>query len=107
MTLEYFRLVDRLVAPWVPGPWQHRIVARRFQGDQPRALGQGGRGHYAFSGEAAPASADTWDRTWLSDGDPERDAYEALVRIYALFGLDVATNHEVTGDRVPEEQWRS
>ncbi|MEU5298963.1 AlbA family DNA-binding domain-containing protein [Streptomyces umbrinus] len=100
MTLEYFRLADKLVVPRVPGRWQHRIVARRFAGDRPRGLG--GRGFEALFSEISPASADSWAQSWPANGDPERDAYEALVRIYTLFGLDVSSNPDVDGNRVPE-----
>ncbi|WP_167455505.1 AlbA family DNA-binding domain-containing protein [Streptomyces tirandamycinicus] len=107
MTLEYFRIADRLVAPRVAGPWQHRVVTRRFQGDRPRSLGPGGSGLQAFLSDASAASADSWDQSWPADGDPERDAYEALVRVYALFGLDVSTNPDVDSDRVSEERLRA
>jgi hypothetical protein len=107
MTLEYFRLADELVAPQVPGPWRHRIAARRFQGDQPRTLGRGSTGPMSFLSDASPASADTWDQSWAAVGDPERDAYEALCRIYALFGVDVASNPDVQDDRVPVQRFRN
>jgi hypothetical protein len=55
MTLEYFRLADELVVPRVPGPWRHRIVARRFQGDQPRTLGPGSTRPDFFLSDASPA----------------------------------------------------
>jgi hypothetical protein len=106
MTLEYFRLADKLVAPRVPGPWRHRIVARRFQGNEPRALGPGGSGVQSFLSDALTASADTWDQSWAGNGDSERDAYEALERFYALFGVDIAANPDVEGNRVPEERLR-
>lgn len=104
---EYFRLADNLVAPRVPGAWHHRIVARRFAGDQPRLLGPGGTSGSLFLSDATPASADTWDRSWTAIGDPERDAFEALHLIYALFGVDVASNPDVDGDRVSVQRFRA
>ncbi|MFF3378078.1 helix-turn-helix domain-containing protein [Streptomyces sp. NPDC002680] len=104
MTLEYFRLADKLVVPRVAGPWRHRIVVRRFGGEQPRVLAPGGGTMQSFLSDASPPSADTWDQSWVANGDPERDAYEALERFYTLFGVDVATNPYVEGDRVVEER---
>jgi hypothetical protein len=107
MTLEYFRLADRLVIPRVSGPWRHRIVVHRFGGEEPRFLAPGGGMMQSFLSDAAPASDDTWDRSWVANGDPERDAYEALERFYTLFGVDVATNPDVEGDRVVEARLRA
>ncbi|MFJ2907346.1 helix-turn-helix domain-containing protein [Streptomyces sp. NPDC087212] len=106
MTLEYFSLADKLIVPRVPGPWRHRIVVRRFGGEQPRALGPGA-GLQGFASDAALASEGTWDQPWVANGDQERDAYEALERFYTLFGVDVATNPDVKGDRVVEERLRA
>ncbi|MFD9329878.1 hypothetical protein [Streptomyces sp. NPDC060065] len=47
-----------------------------------------------------PATSDSWNYSWQALGDPERDAYEALSRIYPLFGLDVTGNPFVDADRV-------
>lgn len=101
LTLEYFRLADELVVPRVPGAWRHRVLARRFEGEQPRTLGPGGVRPDRFLTDAAPASADSWEQSWRAAGDPERDAFEALRRIYALFGLDVTTNPDVEDDKIP------
>ena len=46
------------------------------------------------------ATSDDWNHSWQALGDPERDAYEALRHIYALFGLDVTVNPFVDADRV-------
>lgn len=107
MTLEYFRLADGVVVPQMPGLWRHRIVARRFQGEQPRTLGPGSTGPTSFLSSASLASADTWEQSWAAVGDPERDAYEALCRIYALFGLDVAANPDVQNGRVSVQRFRN
>jgi hypothetical protein len=100
MTLEYFRLADELVLPRLSGAWRHRVVARRFQGEQPRVLGPGGTSPMVFLSDGSPASSDSWDRSWPAVGDPERDAFEALRMIYTLFGVDVTTNPDVENDRV-------
>ncbi|GGL55205.1 AlbA family DNA-binding domain-containing protein [Planomonospora parontospora] len=107
MTLEYFRLADQVVVPRVPGTWRHRISARRFAGDRPRRLGPGGTGASSFLSDGSPASMDVWDRSWPALADPERDAYEALRNIYALFGVDVDTNPDVDGGRVLTQHFRT
>lgn len=106
MTLEYFRIADDVVAPQLQSPAEHRIFARRFQGNSPRSLGPGREFSTLFLSEARLASADMWDRSWRSLGDPERDAYEALRMVYALFGLDVGTNADVKDQRVPASAFR-
>ncbi|GAA4083109.1 AlbA family DNA-binding domain-containing protein [Nonomuraea soli] len=102
LTLEYFRLADNVVMTKVPGQWRHRVVARRFRTEEKTlTLAPGIDLANTFRSDAQPASSSSWNKSWAAVGDPERDAYEALSRIYALFGVDVATNHLVNGDRVP------
>ncbi|MDI1466291.1 ATP-binding protein [Catellatospora sp. KI3] len=106
MTLEYFRIADDLIKPRVTGAVEHRIVARRFRGDEPRLLGAANFPLHMMISDAQPASADTLDLSWPAVGDPERDAYEALLRVYGLFGLDVGINRDVEDDRVPMSRFR-
>jgi hypothetical protein len=56
------------------------------------SLGRGDIPSFPFTGFVRPASADSWDEAWLATGDPERDAYIALDRLYALFGLVASDN---------------
>jgi hypothetical protein len=101
MTLEYFRLVDTHIVPRAKGPWRHRIRAQRFQQPTTITLGSGGGNpHFPSYGEVRRASAQDWDRSWTAVGDPERDAYEALRHIYALFGLPPTANPFVQENRV-------
>lgn len=102
MTLEYFRLADGVLQPLAPGSWRHRIIARRFAGEHPRTLGKL-NGPWFF-GAAQPASEDTWEQEWTAIGDPERDAYEALSRLYVLFGLDTEANPYIDEDRVSTDK---
>lgn len=57
-----------------------------------------------YRGEAQPAMRDDWNRSWSGTGDPERDAHEALARLYALFGIDLSANPYVTGQRIDTAQ---
>ncbi|MFD7646043.1 helix-turn-helix domain-containing protein [Streptomyces albidoflavus] len=100
ITLEYFRLVDRHVLPLVDGSWTHRIVASDFTQSPGCVLAAGDDPAFPLRGAPQPATSDDWNHSWQALGDPERDAYEALRHIYALFGLDVPVNPFVDGDRV-------
>jgi hypothetical protein len=100
ITLEYFRLVDQHVLPLVDSTWTHRIVASDFTRPPARTLAPGDDPSFPLRGSPQPATSDIWNYNWQTLGDPERDAYEALSRIYALFGLDVTANPFVEADRV-------
>jgi hypothetical protein len=100
LTLEYFRLVDRHILPLVDGPWTHRIVAVDFKREPARSLVSGDDRRPVFAGDGRPATSDDWNHAWQASGDPERDAYEALRRLYPLFGLDVTVNPFVDGHTV-------
>ncbi|MGX4694419.1 AlbA family DNA-binding domain-containing protein [Streptomyces sp. JNUCC 63] len=100
ITLEYFRLVDQHVLSLVDGPWTHRIVASDFTQSPGCALAPGDDQAFPFLGSPQLATSDNWNHSWKALGDPERDAYEALRHIYALFGLDVTANPFVDEDRV-------
>lgn len=107
MTLEYYRLVDLHIAPRAPGMWRHRIRALRFQEPTTIMLGPGGNPQFPIIGNALKASSQEWDRSWAALDDPERDAYEALSRIYALFGLPISKNPFVDGNRVSTAKLRA
>ncbi|MFJ8787312.1 helix-turn-helix domain-containing protein [Streptomyces sp. NPDC102476] len=110
ITLEYFRLVDRHVLPLVDSTWTHRIVASNFAQAPARTLAPGEDPAFPLRGAPQPATSSNWNHSWKALGDPERDAYEALRHIYALFGLDVTTNPFTDGDRVNtaklQEKWQ-
>ncbi|MGF1431059.1 AlbA family DNA-binding domain-containing protein [Kitasatospora sp. LaBMicrA B282] len=92
LTLEYYRLIDRTILPRLDCPWTHSIVVTGFAQDSPRTLAPGADPDFPYQGAPQPATSDTWSQSWRALGDPERDAYAALQRLYPLFGLDVATN---------------
>jgi hypothetical protein len=85
--------------PLVDGAWTHRLVAVNFARPPARLLAPGGD-PIPFQGAQQPATSDDWNYSWHALGDPERDAYEALRHIYALFGLDVTGNPFTDTDRV-------
>ncbi|MFD0142895.1 MULTISPECIES: AlbA family DNA-binding domain-containing protein [unclassified Streptomyces] len=100
ITLEYFRLVDQHVLPLVDGTWTHRIVASEFTRPPARTLAPGDDPTFPLLGSPQPATSNDWNHSWKALADPERDAYEALRHIYALFGLDITANPFLDTDRV-------
>ena len=100
MTLEYFRLVDEQIAPRVTGGWRHRVRVLRFQQPLRVTLGSGFNPTFPMVGDEREASSQEWDRAWTAHGDAERDAYEALRLIYALFGLPDTANPFIVSDRL-------
>jgi hypothetical protein len=100
ITLEYFRLVDQHILPLIDSTWTHRIVASDFTRPPARTLAPGDDPSFPLRGDPQPATSGSWNHSWQALGDPERDAYEALSRIYPLFGLDVGGNPFVDADRV-------
>lgn len=87
MTLEFFRLVHNELKPRAgEGQWSFLIRCKRFQ--QGRVvLSPGWRERGLGLEEPRPASSDDWTRRLNSEDSPQRDAFLALSRIYALWGL--------------------
>ena len=87
ITLEYFRLVDEHILPGTATKFKHSIATRKFAGDPPVALPEGLPNVVSsFSGRTA--SADTrYHFDQYIPANAERDAYEALWRLYATFQL--------------------
>jgi hypothetical protein len=100
MTLEYYRFADDIVLPRLPGIWLHRIVAARFGGKEPRQLWPGTNQAFPPPIVSVTLSDERWDQYWAATGNPARDAYQALVNLYALFGLSVTDNPYITGKRL-------
>ena len=103
-TLEFFRLLYLLIKPRArTGPWQYRLWCRRFRSHLV-TLGQQEAGFPIIIGSGMPASSDEWDRPFDDTGSPNRDAFEALQRFYALFGQAPASIPLTDGGAVSEEQ---
>ncbi len=87
ITLEFFRLLYLLIKPLAgTGRWQHHVCCRRFRSHQVN-LGEQESGLPAAIAGRQLASSDDWTKQFEEHGDPHRDAFEALARFYALFGL--------------------
>jgi hypothetical protein len=87
ITLEYFRLVDEHILPGTEVNFRHSIATRKFAGDPPVAVPEG-LPNVMSSLFARIASADErYQFDQSIPADAERDAYEALWRLYSTFQL--------------------
>jgi hypothetical protein len=107
-TLELFRLVDDQLASLFGDPtWLVRLVARRMKSEQ-IVLRPGpilSRGiPLTPPGLEHLARDDEWEAEFTATGDPEKDAFVALVHVYALFGLSSQAIPYAEHERVPTEQ---
>ncbi len=87
-TVEYFRLLE-LVREYAPGiAWQTNIRATRME--EHRVCLRSGPLPTGFSDFYTEkiAQTDEWTAQIDNVGEPERDAYNALASVYALFNLD-------------------
>lgn len=106
-TLEFFRFLYFAIRPRAGrGAWRYRILCRRFRSqmvalppDLPHREFVGG-----FDGGSSVASTDDWARIFEDAGEPCRDTFEALQRLYALFGHSPASIPLVEGTAVSEGQ---
>jgi hypothetical protein len=87
-TLEFFRFVQReLMARTQVARWLVRVICLRFaryrvglyEGTTSKSLAARRAPH--------PATSDEWIREFAPIGEPGRDAFAALERVYALFNL--------------------
>jgi hypothetical protein len=108
-TLEYFRLLH-LVAEYAPeATWSTAIKATRMEehgvflrpGPLPKGIPVSG-----FYTENI-AQADDWSGSIRNEGDPERDAYNALAIVYALFGLEENAIPYVHDERIDVDAIRA
>jgi len=105
-TLEFFRYVYLQLRPRCGGgAWRFRIACHRLQSNRISLP----RGHptphnpWAFIyGQPPLASSDEWEREFDEAGSSGRDAFEALQRVYALFGHPPAAIPLVTDNAVSE-----
>ena len=87
ITLEYFRLVDENILPGTATKFRHSIATRKFAGDPPVVLPEG-LPNVVSSLSGRTTSADTrYQFDQYIPANAERDAYEALLRLYATFQL--------------------
>ena len=110
MTLEFLRfqyqnlivgLADESIT------WSGIVSCSRFQSGQVHLTG-GWDPHATLSvlrEDAQPATSESWSRAFDIHGDPEADAFAALTRVFALFGLPPSQFPVASGNRVEEEQF--
>lgn len=107
MTLEFFRFLYSEIKPRAGrGSWQYRVSCRRFQ-SQSIVLPVGFPRREEITGDyegLGRASSDDWNRQFQETGTANRDAFEALQRLYALFGNSGASIPFVDNGAVSEEQ---
>jgi len=98
-TLEFFRLLYREIMPRARvGKWSVRVCARGFLSINGGVrLGAGSARDLMYM-RVKPATGDDQTDVLEPSGDPWRDAYLALVPVYALFGLSPAEIPFVEGE---------
>lgn len=109
-TLEYSRLLDLQVASSFRAQWRCRVIARGMREHQvvlePGERRGGGIPVTPPSLDSL-AQHDEWQDEFDMEGDPERDAFEALRRVYAVFGLTESAIPFTSDGRVSESIVRS
>lgn len=84
-TLEFFRFFYSQIWPRADGrPWQFKVSCRRYKSN--RVVLPAGHPQQRSSFASAEATGDEWGPTFNQAGTPGRDAFEALQRLYILFG---------------------
>lgn len=70
-------------------PWRLRVTCRRFLQGRGVAIRSGPHGSpsWYFSGERS-ATSDVWEQDVQASGNPERDAFAIMKRVFLLFGHD-------------------
>ena len=87
LTLEYFRLVDERIVAGTETKYTHSIATRKFASD-PRVVLPEGLPNMVSSFSGRSTSHDTrYEFGQYIPANPERDAYEAMYRLYASFQL--------------------
>jgi hypothetical protein len=87
VVLDYFRVLSSIVAQLAAkGEWTSWIRGQRLMSAGVRL--RSGYGPRAFWPGGSTATADQWTASFHPTGTPGHDAYEALWRLYALWGLD-------------------
>jgi len=87
LTLEYFRLVDERIVAGTETRYTHSIAMRKFAGDPPVVLPEG-LPNMVSSLSGRSTSQDTrYEFDQYIPANPERDAYDAMYRLYASFQL--------------------
>jgi hypothetical protein len=87
LTLEYFRLVDEHIILGEEVDYRHSIATRKFAGSPPVVLPEGLPNFVSSFSERSVSQDTRYKYDEAIPADAERDAYEALWRLYASFQL--------------------
>ncbi len=85
-TYLYFKFLTECVASSVEGPMRW-VVSLRGPVSRPWTLRLFGGLHQVLLADGQPAGLDDFEADDVVTGEPERDAFVALTRIYSVFGL--------------------
>jgi hypothetical protein len=105
-TSEFCRFLARnifAVGGRPPNDWRLRVVGRRLKSEGTVVLGPGRLDSFSFPIDARPASGDGFVETVTATDDPDKDAFELLVRLYGWFGLGGSAIPFVDDGRVSEQ----
>lgn len=106
--VEFFRFVEQDLVRAAPSntTWHARVLCRRF--DRGPVCLRAGPPTMGFPMLKPPvASASDWEGQVAVSGNPEADAFAALVEVYALFGLPESAIPYSDGAAISVEQLRT
>ena len=87
-TFEFLRTLHAELIARAPGEWMLRVTCRRFASADIRLeRGQLRRPPFFRDEFDDRVTEDSWHSTFATTGDPGRDAFAVLTRVYGLFGL--------------------
>lgn len=105
-TYEMTRFVHRELIPRSRGPWILLASCRRFAEGRGVAL-PAGRGEWYGRHDVRPATSNDWTQDYEASDDPAVDAFQLLVRVYALFGHDTSAIPFAQDGRISAEMIRA
>lgn len=104
-TYEFCRFQSTVLTGVVQGPWLLALCVRGAK-TRPWRLALGPRGAQ-FDVDYHQASSDDWEREVPATENPERDAYQLLVRFYDLFGLPESLIPFIADGRVEPDELKA
>jgi hypothetical protein len=105
LTLEYFRLVDETILPGTNTRYVHSIATRKFADEPPVVLAPGAPNTFSsFSAHGIGEDA-RHEFAAAIPVNPERDAFEALWRLYSNFQLGPDAVPFAKQDRIDTQEF--